>query len=193
MPPQRRPHRIRRSRNDDSNPILSPSLATQDPSIVLNLSLATTNLADVTMTEPSTPTSPTLHTRAHRRRALRREPCARFVQAVLQYDPADNDLQPWYWCASILLRLPGWLTSFSFLPQTGWSTRLARESHHRVCLSTVSHMNSWVLLACALHLRWAKHRTRKHQFLGRRQGLSSGNILLPVQQANAVTGVSARQ
>jgi hypothetical protein len=53
---------------------------------------------DPLKTEPSTPTSPTIHTRGYRR-ALARERSARFVsvQAVLHYDRVENDLQPWYW------------------------------------------------------------------------------------------------
>jgi hypothetical protein len=47
-------------------------------------------------TEPSTPSSPTLGTRGYRR-ALQRQRSAYFVQAVLQYDRAENDLQPWFW------------------------------------------------------------------------------------------------
>jgi hypothetical protein len=48
-------------------------------------------------TEPSTPMSPTLHTKGYRRAALRRERSAQFVQSVLHYDRDENDLQPWYW------------------------------------------------------------------------------------------------
>jgi hypothetical protein len=49
-------------------------------------------------TEPSTPTSPTLHTKAYRRALQRqRQRNAHLVQAVLHYDRTENDLQLWYW------------------------------------------------------------------------------------------------
>lgn len=47
-------------------------------------------------TEPSTPTSPTLHTRAYRR-ALGRQRAAGPVRAVLHYVRTENELQPWLW------------------------------------------------------------------------------------------------
>jgi hypothetical protein len=60
-------------------------------------STSTLNAPEVveeTRTEPSTPTSSTI---PYRRRGLQRERSALFVQAVLQYDRAENDLQPWFW------------------------------------------------------------------------------------------------
>jgi hypothetical protein len=102
MPPQRRP-RTRRSRNTVPNPAVPPDFhvhahATPDPlPLALDVPQWTTNSVEETKTEPTTPTSPTLHTQAYRRRALRRERSARLVNAVLHYDRAENDLQPWYW------------------------------------------------------------------------------------------------
>ena len=58
-------------------------------------------------TEPATPDSPSLHTRA-----LRRERSVCLPHAVLHYDRTEDGLQPWYWyvhfavCDSLLLTFP---------------------------------------------------------------------------------------
>ena len=96
MPPQRRP-RLRHSRDVAPNPVVRPDLPSTPAQNSLDFALNVLPLADVAeeiKTEPSTPIS---HTRAYRRRALQRERSAFFVQAVLQYDRDENDLQPWYW------------------------------------------------------------------------------------------------
>ena len=96
MPPQRRP-RPRRSRDVTLNPVVGPDSPSTPAQNSLDFALNVLPLADVAeeaKTEPSTPIS---HTRAYRRRALWRERNALFVQAVLQYDREENDLQPWYW------------------------------------------------------------------------------------------------
>jgi hypothetical protein len=104
MPPQRPAAcRLRRLRN--------PSLATINrgqrspiltPDNLFDVNQATpTGTRDVSM-EPATPTSPTMGTRASRR-GLQRQRSVHFVHAVLHYNRAGNDLQPWFWCACSLL------------------------------------------------------------------------------------------
>ena len=49
-------------------------------------------------TEPASPASPTLHTRAYRH-TLQREQPIHIPHAVLHYNRTENGLQPWYWYA----------------------------------------------------------------------------------------------
>ena len=90
--------RLTRTRTRASIPNTMTQLASSHtPSLgVADLGYILSPTRDIS-TEPTTPTSPTLRTSGYRRRALRREPSADFLQAVLHYDRAKNDVRPWYW------------------------------------------------------------------------------------------------
>jgi hypothetical protein len=96
MPAQRRLRR-RSSGFPTTGPVTRSGIRRQLDSLVPSLDVFTTPTANSEIgTEPASPTSPTLHTKAYRR-ILRRERSALFVQAILQYDRSEDDLQPWLW------------------------------------------------------------------------------------------------
>jgi hypothetical protein len=94
-----RSHTVTRNLLDPRTPDreLSARTASPDTPTLTTPTGQTQMETELPKTEPSTPTSPTLHTKGYRRAALRREQSAQFVQSVLHYDRVENDLQPWYW------------------------------------------------------------------------------------------------
>jgi hypothetical protein len=111
MPPQRR---LRTSSPVIVSPLRVPAELPSD--------LFSTPSSGRVSTEPATPDSPILHTRA-----LRRERSVHLPHVVLHYDRTENILQPWYWCVYMLLVLPPDSLLLTFSLQAG--ERDWRASH----------------------------------------------------------------
>ena len=102
MPPQRRGRaRIRLTPTHASaNPPTQTDLPAQTPTLpeepLLPLAIfaSTPSPGREITTEPATPASPTLHTRAW---ALRRERSINIPHSVLHYNRTENGLQTWHW------------------------------------------------------------------------------------------------
>ena len=198
MPPQRRA-RSRRTPTHSSamaNPPPQTDLPApappEEPLLRLNVLDSTPSHWREISTEPATPTSPTLSTRAW---ALRRERSVDIPHSVLHYDRAENALQPWYWYANIRIYLR-WMITFSYVlvilvAILGRSMGLVNESRRPIFSNIATRMNSLARAAFVHRSSPTGPLTRKPQSLWRCRDQLRANTPLLVPRGNVVIGVSS--